>query len=208
MTARLVCEGAQVGSLHVPPFELRPGTSICLHLPSPVRYGDMERLAWAFTGRDGVRGIHVQARMLSALSDVDLPHPRGLLGLFYRPRVKTWLLRRSRRSAEEVNRILHRHGWTDKTQIVRLAGTPKTLLALEAAWAAGAEGILFTTMGLDPLGEERVKELVLQHLEDCPAVHLSTQYTCNGQVGRRCFTPGICIETLEATSLATPSGRL
>jgi hypothetical protein len=205
MHARLLCEGATVGALHVPAFELHAGSCICLHLPSPIT--GIERLARALTGREAVCGIHVQARMLSAIASVDLPHPGRLLRIVCRPRIESWL-RSLGISAQESAAILRRHEWTKNTRVEQLPGTPSTLLALEAAWAQKAEGIVFTTMGLDPLGEMRVNETVRQRLGDCPAIYLSTQYTCNGQIGRRCFNPGICIEAVAADSLAAASSPL
>jgi hypothetical protein len=205
MDAPLVCDGATVGALHVPPFELRRGGCICLHLPSPIT-DDMERLVATLTGRAPLPGIHIHGRVLSAITGIDLPIPGRFLRIFYRPRIESWL-RKKGISAEEIKRILARHGWTSSTRVENLPGTPKTFLALEAAWAQDAEGIVFTTMGLGPLGEMRVNEAVLQHLDYCPAIHLSTQYTSNGEVGRRCFKPATCLELVAADSPALASGR-
>jgi hypothetical protein len=203
MHTRLLCEGAKVGALYVPPFALVPGSCVCLHLPSPIT-DDTERLARALTGREVVRGIHIESRVLSAVL-WDLPYPGRFLRIFYRPRIESWL-RSLRIPPSKITGILARHGWTNKTRLEQLPGTPKTLLVLEAAWAQNAEALVFTTMGLDPLGEMRVNEAVAQRLDDCPAVYLSTQYTCNGELGRRCFKPGICIEAVAADSLALASG--
>src|SRR5262245_23996508 len=198
MQTRLICDGATIGALYLPPFALTPGRCVCLHLPSAIT-DDEARLIPALTGRETVRGIHVQSRVLAATM-FDLPFPGRFVGIFYRPRIEAWL-RSLHIPVEKIADILARNGWTNKTRLEQLPGTPKTLLALEAAWAQNAEAIVFSTAGLDPLGEKRVNEAVSQRLNDCPAVYLSSEYTCNGQVGRRCFKPGICIDVVAVGSL-------
>jgi hypothetical protein len=56
------------------------------------------------------------------------------------------------------------------TRVSELPGDLRTRIALEAAWARGAEVIGFTTLGLNPVPIYRAVE---SKLAGCPALHLS-----------------------------------
>jgi hypothetical protein len=75
-----------------------------------------------------------------------------------------------------------------------LPGTPRNLLSVEAAWLSGAEAVVFTTLGLDPLGREAVYEVVSSHFLQGGAIHLSFPFLQNERWGRHCFRGTTCIE--------------
>ena len=68
------------------------------------------------------------------------------------------------------------------------------LLSVEAAWLSGADVVVFTTAGLDPLGKEAVYEAVISHFHRGSAIHLSFPFFQNEQRQRQCFQGTTCLE--------------
>src|SRR5262245_15403721 len=64
-STRLRSEGFTVDSLYVPPFELRRGEAVCLHMPSPMDWRWAEKLVRSLIGQSPDSGIHVHGRILS-----------------------------------------------------------------------------------------------------------------------------------------------
>jgi hypothetical protein len=85
----------------------------------------------------------------------------------------------------------------------QLPGNLRTLLSLEAAWARGAQAVVFTTVGCDPCGVEAVYAAVASHLDQRAALEFSYRYSCNGQTLRRHFPGSLSLEVTEAEALAT-----
>ncbi len=185
------CHGLTVSSIRIPPFELNAGDFICLHMPcSPFSHEEDEVVA-VFTGEHPLSGCRPFGRIRRAFAPVCRG---GVMGIFRRPRAVSWLCHSAALSRAEARAVLARNGLTLDARLCELAGTPKTLLGLEAAWALGAEGIVFRTVGLDPLGVRAVYSVVSGRLNQCAALHLSYAFEQNGRAGRECYPGGSCNE--------------
>jgi len=197
----VACDGISVETLEIPPFQLNAGECLCMHVSGPAFSLEGSQLVRAFTGQKPVRGLNI----LGCIRYAEPPRMRtGLFGYFYQPRVMAWL-RQSGNLADRAARVvLQRLGLGAEQRICQLAMNPRTLLSLEAAWARGAEGIVFTTVGCDLPGTESVFEAVAQRLDRCPAIYLSFPYVSNGTSGRTCFPGARCIELLARARQPAP----
>jgi hypothetical protein len=134
------CRGVQVGSIYVPPFELHAGELLCLHLPGPPS-GD-DKLVDVLAGAQPIPEIRFSAHV--ELAHIP-PARRGLLGLFGRRRALNWFRRTTGTSRAEALAVMQRLGIdSDRhVDVGALAMNPRTLLALETAFARGAEVVVF-----------------------------------------------------------------
>ncbi len=191
---RIHCQGMTVAGRNLPPFDLRGGDFVCLHMPDAVDWDAETKMAEVLCGKMPQSGLQVCGKVVSALYWTELPLRGGFLRMFRRPRVAHWLHKRFGLSSSIVEDILRRHSWTKQTMIEQLPGTPKVLLALEAAWARSAEAIVFSASGLDPLGRQLIYKTIVPRLQDCPVIQLSHQFWTNGQYYRDCFPGVTCLE--------------
>jgi hypothetical protein len=105
---------------------------------------------------------------------------------------------------EEGRSILKDHDFAHDWQVCRLPGNPKVVLGLQAAWALGAEAVVFSLVGLDPWGREKIHEAVRARLDRCAAIELSYEFVSNGQPGRDCMPSARCLEvTRHSAGLAS-----
>ena len=195
------CMGFRAETLLVPAFELRVGQAICLHIPVlPHQDLTEQQVIPVLAGQVPNSGIRIHG----PIRYVQWPTQSrwGLLGFFREVRAVDWLGREAQIHQQEAEDILARLGLSVDSKLGRLAGTPRTLLAIEAAWANGAQGLMFTTSGLDPVGTERVFSHVGRNLDRCAALYLSTPFTCNGQLDRHHFPGATC---LDISSVLVPS---
>jgi hypothetical protein len=199
MMVRISCDGVSAGPLWIPPFRLESGELVCLHMPC-LSYSQEERLVIRLlTGELSDPNISHNGRIFLA----DGPTCRaGFFGLFRRPRVGTWLQKKAEISAPEAQAIATRLG-LHSDQICRLAGNPRAQLGLEAAWARRADALIFSTVGLDPLGRRSLFEAVLSRIGQCPAIHLSFQYWTQGRLERFSHPRARCIEVAQRPGTGT-----
>jgi hypothetical protein len=190
--ARLVCEGASVGPYDLPPFQLRAGDLICLHLAAPADYIAEATLLRALTGREPHPGLRPLSRVLDASPAA---RRRGLWRLLGQPTLARWLAHASGIPFAEATHQLAELGLLPSARLDCVAGTPRTLLGLACAWNRGAEAVIFTTAGLDPLGREAVVNAVRSRLERCPAILLSYPYLTSGETRRDCPPGARCLES-------------
>jgi hypothetical protein len=120
----------------------------------------------------------------------------GLLGLFLQPYPADWL-RRAGVGPGDAERIVARLGLKPELRVINLSGKPRALLGLEAAWARGAEVIIFSTAGLDPLGRLAVFDAVRSHLGTCAAIYLSYPYMTQGRYERDHLPGATCLDTVR-----------
>jgi hypothetical protein len=194
------CTGVAVDSLWIPPFQLKVGELVCLHLPTPVVAREEEGLIQALSGKRPVPGLHLAGRVEHAFP----PRSSGGLFHFFRPRHPVnWLRHSGGVSRSEAEGIVARLGLRPEWRLDQLARNPKTLLGLEAAWARGAEGVVFTTVACDPSGVRAVCEAVSARLGRCAAIHLSHAFLQSGQIKRDCFPGGSCLELTRQSSSPT-----
>jgi hypothetical protein len=151
------------------------------------------------TGKRPVQGLHIHGRVDVAYR----PSGRaGLLGVFRPLRPVDWLRHAGGLSQMEAEAIVARLGLKPQWRLNQLPGTSKTLLGVEAAWARGADVVIFSTAGLDPLGTQEVFRAVAAKLEKGAAIHLCYPFLQNGQEKRECFPGGPCIELLNESGSA------
>jgi hypothetical protein len=190
---RFASDGFSIGSFLVPSFRLRAGECVCLHLPDAMTSSEVEKLILALTGRTPLAGIRLLGRVHWAAPLRNRRH--GLTGLFRPMRVVDWLSQIAGASPAQTEVILLKLQMNERhCRIEQLAGTPRTLLSMEGGWLAGAQVVVFTTAGLDPLGRETVYQAVASHFPHGSAIHLSFPFLQNGQRRRECFAGATCLE--------------
>jgi len=191
-------DGFSIDSLRIPAFQLRSGEGLCLHLPPIMFSPEVEQLIRVLTGKTPLSGIQLFGQVLWAAPVRNRRY--GLTGLFRPMRVADWLSRIAGASPAQVQTILQKlHPSRRDSCIEQLAGTPRTLLSIEAAWLAGADVVVFTTAALDPLGREAVYQAVASRFPQNSAIHLSFPYLQNNQWQRQCFPGTTCLELRQAT---------
>lgn len=196
-------DGFTVGSLYIPPFQLRAGECVCLHLPDTLDSPEVEQLIRIITGKKALPEVRLHGRALWAAPVRNVRH--GLVGLFRPMRVEDWLARVAGATPPQARAILRGLAADSRNdRLDQLAGTPRTLLSVEAAWLAGAQVVAFTTAGLDPSGREAVHHTVSSHFPCWSAIHLSFPFLQNGQRLRECFPGTTCLE-LGQSSEFSPS---
>ena len=132
---RISCAGVREGPLRLPPFDLRVGEAICLHLPAATSNAAEQDLIRTLTGRLAHPGCRLLGKVYAAAPAQD--DRIGLLRLLRPLRATAWLRRRgglSRKDAKAIVGAILDRDWP----LMYLAGNPRTLLGLEAAWGRGA----------------------------------------------------------------------
>lgn len=171
-----------MGRFFLPPFHLRLGGALCLHVSFPCFSPEEAKFVRSLTADDRVPGLHGQGPIAWAAPVP--PAGRGLL--FREPTVMEWLRDAARLPPAEAQAFVVRHRLQPAWKISSLAGTPNILLALESAHARGCEMVLYSTAGLDPLGIREVHEVVSSDSRAAPPC-TSPIWTCNND-GRVAYT--------------------
>jgi len=201
----LACEGVSIGTLWLPPFELKAGEAICLHMPSQVSQADQESMQDALTGKQILPGLRLYGKVVWAKPATNPRNFFGLLriGRLTQPRPADWLSREAGVLSAEANAIVTRLGLQPEWKLCQLAYNPRTLLGLEAAWARGANVVLFSARGCDPVGIQQVQQAVLSRLERCAAIELCDPKNQEGAVCGHFLAGANCIElgTLSRSSM-------
>lgn len=188
---RLSCRGIVVEGIWLPPFQLHVGQWVCLHMPCRAFSKQEQQLLEVLTGEHPVSGLSLSGRVYEASPPTSRS---GLLGTLFQARVVDWLRRSAGISLGEARAILTRLHLPLGCRVGQVPWTPKTLLGLEAAWARGADVIVFRTAGLDPLGRQAVFDAVSSRLVQGAALHISYPFWSNGRSERTCSPGGSCIE--------------
>ena len=144
--------GLTVGGLFVPPFSLRSGESLCLHVgPSTIPWYD--GLLPLFTGKATHPGLQIRG----SVRYLERPMPRRRWwGRLDDPSISAWLLNEARIDPERMNDILARLAVTPDVRIGYLGGDPRTILALEAVLAHPPNLLVFDTAGNSPQAIQEV----------------------------------------------------
>jgi hypothetical protein len=201
MNDLLRCRGVAIDGLWLPPLQWRSGEFLCLHLPPPCDSHAARSVVRILTARMPCPAVDVMAHIVFA--EPAAP-PRGILGLLQSSRTSNWL-RRQGIAPEAASAILERLELREDDSLACLAGTPRRLLGLEVARARGAEGVVFTTAGLDPEGVRKAYLGVASHLETCGALHVSFPFWTQGRLQRDCFLHARCMEVNTTTVIAKPA---
>ncbi len=171
---RMTSQGFRIGAWWVPPFELKTGEVITLLLPRDFYYASqkpVEGLADVLVGKRTVSGFTCNGRAISARS---ASPPQGIRRWIQDSSASSWLVRNAGMSRDEAKAAVQRLG-LGIDDLNSLAANPRTMLGLEAAWANGAEIIVFSVNGCDPKGIDAAFQAVRNHLSVCSAVLLSFQ---------------------------------
>jgi hypothetical protein len=195
---RMACTGARVGTVFIPPFLLRLGELVCLHLPHPLSDGLQDDLLGALTGKCSANGLRLFGRVLPAAPARD--DRMGLFRLLRPLRTSRWLHQQAGMSRPEAGMALRRIGLDQDWPLTHLAGNPRTLLGLEAAWAGGAEVLVYWTSYCDPSGALAIHAAAASRLATCPAIHLSILRFQNGRPVRDCFPGVTCIDLTDSST--------
>lgn len=188
--------GFSLDSVLVPAFQLRVGECVCLHLPQAMLSSQFEQLIGVLTGKTPIPGVQLFGRVSWAAPLRN--HRHGLLGLFRPMNVADWLSQIAGASPEQVQAILEKiKPRKGTTRIAHLAWTPRTMLSVEAAWLPRADAVVFTTIGLDPLGREALFQAVSSHFHHGSAIHLSFPFLQEGQRRHHCFAGTTCLELAQ-----------
>jgi len=196
----LSCEGVTIASIQIPPFKLRHGDFICLHMPCLSDSQEAEEIAQTLSGQRLVPGLHVYcpvSRVYPAIVRA------SIFNLLY-PRAATWLRKAAKVSPAVAEASVARLGIRKDCMLAQLSGVPKAMLGLEAAWLSGATVVLFTTIGIGGPGLDDLYAAVTARLGQSAAIHLSYAHWTNGQLERDCYPGATCLE-LTTTSRAPGS---
>jgi hypothetical protein len=205
----LISEGIRLGEIDVPAFELRRGEALCLHVPSLLSEATRFRLIYALAGNQPVSEIRPVCRVVYA--EHATSRRWGITHLFRRMRMTEWLQHEAGVSPqtaqairEECRTILGDKDFSEDWPISHIPGDARALLGLQAAWAAGAEVIVFHLIGLGALGSEKLYEVIRARLDRCAAIELNHEYLTQGRRERDCMPGARCIElTRHSAGLAS-----
>jgi hypothetical protein len=182
---RVDSQGFSIGRWYFPPFTLRGGESVTIRLP-PKALVDEDRITRCLTGVECVAGLKTEARIICAKPAAS---PTGWRRWFQAPTPFVWLKKNTSLSDDAVRFFLVEHQIDLKIPLSRLAGTPRTLLGLQAAFARRPDVIVFSMNGLDPMGVRETFRIVAEHLWQCSAIYLAWPMTCQEQIVHD-FFPG------------------
>jgi hypothetical protein len=200
---RLSCEGVLIGSIWIPPFQLNTGEAACLHMPCLAWSREESEIVQALTGERPVPGL----RLLGRVRWADPPRSTtGWRRWFSQSKAATWLRRAAPITHAQSLATVARLGLRPEWRISQLSGNLQLLLALEAAWAQGAEVVVFSTVGCI---HEPIHDAVAARLAECAVIKLSYEYTQNGRKQRDCFPHSLHVELREqapTSASLTPAG--
>jgi len=193
---RIRSSGFCLAGLSIPAFQLAPGDHLCLHLPCTSESPAEVALVAALEGSRPVPGLEVTARVVWARP---ASSPTSLRERLWPATVAGFLQRSAGLTRSEARAISLELGLRGEDAVCRSPGTPKQLLGLAAAWAGNAEAILYSPVGLDPLGRDAVFAAVKAKADVCPAIHLSHAFWTQGRYERQCPGGARCVDvTVES----------
>jgi hypothetical protein len=186
-TLFLECSGVCPKGMVVPPFRLESGGYLCVHTFFAYSAPETRQLLKLLVGEIRLPGILVHGRIIRAGRPTV---PLGPFALLRRGTASCWLARSAQIPVQSAARLL-RHLEVDPCRLVtHLPGTCRTLLGLAKAWESGADVVIYSTAGLDPLGVDRVHHHVASRLDRTAAIHI--QYPLvSGIPG--CWPGGNCV---------------
>jgi hypothetical protein len=174
---RIKSQGFRVGRWSFPPFALRLGERIALHVPQDAIH-DRDRIVAALTGAEATHGLALHESVVLATPALG---PTGWRRWFRDPTAFDWLKMKTPLVEAAIQSFLNEYDIDARFPLSRLAGTPKSILGLCAAFARKPGTILYSTTGLDPQGALIVHQYVVRHLSESAAVFLAWPCFCQGK---------------------------
>jgi len=182
---RLECQGFFLGNHWIPPFQLRAGETICLHMP-PTFVSWQETLVPLFKGTS----VHPGLQFHGSAVYLERPTPqRGWFGRRKDISAYDWLTTKKKLSPEEATAVLERVGVAGDLRIGWMGWNERTLLALEAFLNRPTDVLVFDTAGNDPPGIRRVFDRLISRPENLALAYLKTVPNLTP-----CFPGGWCLE--------------
>jgi hypothetical protein len=190
LAIRLECDGLRVEGFAVPPFRVRAGQAVCLHvrLPSPVW---QDRLLPILTAKVA----HPAVRFFGSVGYLKRPMPhRRWWGWLQDPLVRDWLIEDRGLMPEEAADILGRVALPPDLRVGWVGWNERSLLALEAALLRVPDVLVFDTTGNDPAGARRVFERLTCRPANLALLYLKTQAEADAPClpGSTCFALERC----------------
>jgi hypothetical protein len=196
----LTCQGLRLGSIRLPRFSLARGQAICLRLPCLSEAED-KQLEEFLTGRPANPAMHLAGRVVWVKP---AQNRGGILGRFRWLRATDWLIQAGGISRAEAQSIVKQVARDPRVYIEQLAGNPRMLLALEAAYARDPEVVVFATRGCDPLGVVTIQDVVRSRLDRHSAIYLAYPFWREDVM---CWSPfpgaemvEVCTDPLQSSS--------
>lgn len=191
---RLECDGLTTNDFSVPPFRVRAGQAVCLHLPLSTAIWQ-ETLAPILSGRRAHPALHVHG----SVSYLDRPMPRRYWwGWRHNPPAHAWLTGERGLTSTEATAVLGRVEVPADLNIGRVGWNERTLLALEACLLRPPDLLVFDTCGNDSLGAQHLFERLAFRPPQLALVYLKTTF----ERDEPCLSGAACLEVVPAPSPA------
>jgi hypothetical protein len=193
--ARLECDGLSNGTFSVPPFRVRIGEAICLHvlLPSPIW---QEKVLPIFSGQR----VHPGLRLFGTVVYLGRPIPRRRWwGGRHFPSARDWLTSEKGLTFEEAANALRPIDLPPDLSVGRIGWNERTLLALEACLLRPPELLVFDTCGNDSLTAHRIFERLASRPPELSLIYLKTRH----EMDDPCLPGASCLELVRSPLLET-----
>lgn len=191
----LECDGLTTKDFFVPPFRIRAGQTLCLHIlwPSPAYYEDMRPIL--IGGR-----AHPSLRFSATVAYLDRPMPRRRWwGGLYNPSARNWLITERGLTSTEAEIVLGRVDVPADLSIGRIGWNERTMLDLEAYLLRPPDLLVFDTTGNDLLTTQYVFERLSSRSPSLALIYLKTRQRTDDP----CLPDSIYLELVRATLQAT-----
>lgn len=185
---RYVCRGFSIGKWSVPPFELNGNDAITLVVPQEMTPLSDALIAVLCRNASGV--VESSGKVIWA---EPARMPSRLRRLIKGSSASGWLQRRAGISTQRAREVVERLQIKNDNLGV-LAANPRLFLGLAAAWELGADVLIFSTCGNDPLGVEAAFGMVQDHLANCSSIYVSFPFTTAGTRSHRVFPGSTVVE--------------
>ena len=190
---QISCEGFTLGSFWVPPFQLKAGEVVCLHLPFSPDSTETEKFLQVLTGERSEAGFHAFGRV--ACAQPARSKRKGWLPFAQDETVREWFYRSTQGVSLIGESDFSRLGVQASWKVSQLGYNHRLLLGLEAAFQNSTESIVFSTVGCDPSGYSLAVEWFSWKRERAiSGIYLSYPFMQNGQTRRFCFPRGKCVD--------------
>lgn len=179
------CHGLTMGDFSVPPFGVRAGDRLCLH----VHHGDTP---WYEVCRPLLSGKvpHPALQITGNVQYLDrMIVYRRWWGMLYNPTALDWLTKRIGLAPDEATALLQRLGFRSDLWVRFLGLNERTFLAVEAVLARPPDVLAFDTAGNDLYGIRHIHERLSTGRPDLAIVFVKTNLK-----DTPCFPGAACLD--------------
>lgn len=148
--------GLKTNTFSIPPFILNKGEIVVVYISNGEYYNNIELcLKDLFTGKTTNKSINIH----HPLSDIHHFKESKFRRFLHPITVGEYLKKNANLNSPYANKIYENNWITKNTNVNSLAGTPRKLLSIYATLTR-AKNIVVDLAGLDPMGAERICEVV------------------------------------------------